>query len=152
MRHQPRYWYVAAYLAAVVTFVNVAARVAVAEPGAGINVTAPPLDRIVDLGLTACVLGFLTFVFGKWILPRMLAQHEALVTELLQSYREEQCKNATNLTQLVASIERMQAAEQGHNKYIVGTITAEWQRLRDQLHCDSSEVKELLAELVKHAK
>lgn len=101
-------------------------------------------ERLYDLGMTGALIAFLCVIFVRWILPRMLTQHENLISELLKSFREEAAKAREYHERLVESHEKMFEDERDHHKQLVDMLVAEWRQTREQLHHDASQLYDAL--------
>jgi hypothetical protein len=102
-------------------------------------------EHLFDLGITGALVAFLSVVFVRWILPRMLSQHENLITDLLKSFREEAGKAREYHEKLISTHEKMFEDERAHHRQLVDLLIAEWRQTREQLHHDASALYEACA-------
>ena len=84
-------------------------------------------EKVMDLGITGFIISLLFWVAAKWVIPRIVAQHENLVADLLKAFREEAAKARDYHERLVTTHEQMFRDERQHHEQLVKMIVEEWQ-------------------------
>lgn len=122
--------------------------VAQAESAAETVISLPKgWEKLMDLGTTGFLISALAWVVAKFVIPRLMTQHEALVSDLLRAFREESEKAREYHERLIKSHEEMFQNERQHHADVVNIIVNEWRATREQLHKDATAMQTALREL-----
>lgn len=104
-------------------------------------------EKLLDLGVTGFLICLLFWVAARFVIPRIVAQHENLVADLLKAFREEASKARDYHERLVTTHEQMFKDERAHHEALVKMIVEEWRATREQLHRDATMMHGVLRKL-----
>jgi hypothetical protein len=104
-------------------------------------------EKLLDLGVTGFIICLLFWVAARFVIPRIVSQHENLVGDLLKAFREESNKAREYHERLVSTHEQMFRDERSHHEALVKMIVEEWRVTREQLHRDATMMHGVLRKL-----